>query len=120
MEDTICAIATPFGEGGIGIIRLSGEKAIEIASGVVQLTSGRSLSEVASHTLCHADIVSTPAESLLRRGPVSTSIDEALTVVMRAPHSYTAEDVVEIHCHGGPFVLQYLCEALVANGARPA
>jgi tRNA modification GTPase len=119
-EDTICAIATPFGEGGIGIIRLSGEKAIEIASGVVQLTSGRSLSEVASHTLCHADIVSTPAESLLRRGPVSTSIDEALTVVMRAPHSYTAEDVVEIHCHGGPFVLQYLCEALVANGARPA
>jgi tRNA modification GTPase len=70
--------------------------------------------------LCHADIVSTPAESLLRRGPVSTSIDEALTVVMRAPHSYTAEDVVEIHCHGGPFVLQYLCEALVANGARPA
>jgi tRNA modification GTPase len=120
MEDTICAIATPSGEGGIGIIRLSGEKAIEIASGVVQLTSGRSLSEVASHTLCHADIVSAPPESLLKPGPASTSIDEALTVVMRAPHSYTAEDVVEIHCHGGPFVLQYLCEALVANGARPA
>jgi tRNA modification GTPase len=120
MEDTICAIATPSGEGGIGIIRVSGEKAIEIASEVVRLTSGQSLSEVASHTLWHADIVGALSENPLRPGPASTSIDEALAVVMRAPRSYTAEDVVEIHCHGGPFVLQYLCETLVANGARLA
>ncbi|MBA3753941.1 MAG: hypothetical protein H0X01_07370, partial [Nitrospira sp.] len=87
MEDTICAIATPSGEGGIGIIRVSGEKAVEIASGVVRLTSGRSLSEVPSHTLCHADIVGALSESALRPGPASTSIDEALAVVMRAPRS---------------------------------
>ena len=120
MEDTICAIATASGEGGIGIIRVSGEKAVEIASGVVRLTSGRSLSEVPSHTLCHADIVGALSESPVRSGPASTSIDEALAVVMRAPRSYTAEDVVEIHCHGGPFVLQCLCEVLVAKGARLA
>ena len=106
MEDTICAIATASGEGGIGIIRVSGEKAVEIASGVVRLTSGRSLSEVPSHTLSHADIVGALSEGPLRPGPASTSIDEALAVVMRAPHSYTAEDIVEIHCHGGPVVLQ--------------
>jgi tRNA modification GTPase len=120
MEDTICAIATPSGEGGIGIIRVSGEKAVEIASEVVRLTSGRSLSEVSSHTLCHADIVGALSQSLLQSGQASTPLDEALAVVMRAPHSYTAEDIVEIHCHGGPFVLQCLCEALVAKGARPA
>jgi tRNA modification GTPase len=120
MDDTICAIATPSGDGGIGIIRVSGEKAVEIASGIVRLRSGRSLSEVPSRTLCHADIVGAPSESPIRPGPAPTSIDEALAVVMRAPRSYTAEDVVEIHCHGGPFVLQCLCEALVAKGARPA
>jgi tRNA modification GTPase len=120
MEDTICAIATPSGEGGIGIIRVSGEKAVDIASGVVRLTSGRSLSEVPCRTLCHADIVGALAEGPLNHEPASTSIDEALVVVMRAPHSYTAEDTVEIHCHGGPFVLQCLCEALVTAGARPA
>lgn len=120
MEDTICAIATPSGEGGIGIIRVSGEKAVEIASGVVRLTSGRSLAETPCHTLCHADIVGALAEGPLNHEPAPTAIDEALVVVMRAPHSYTAEDTVEIHCHGGPFVLQCLCEALVTAGARPA
>ncbi len=120
MEDTICAIATPWGEGGIGIIRVSGEKAIDIASGVIRLTSGRALSEVSSHTLHHADIVGLLADSSRTSEQVSTSIDEALAVVMRAPRSYTAEDVVEIHCHGGPFVLQSLCEALLAKGARLA
>ena len=120
MEDTICAIATPSGEGGIGIIRISGEKAVEIASGVVRLTSGRSLSEAPCHTLCHADIVGALAEGPLNHEPAPTAIDEALVVVMRAPHSYTAEDTVEIHCHGGPFVLQCLCEALVTAGARLA
>lgn len=120
MDDTICAIATPFGEGGIGIIRISGENAIEIASGVIRLTSGQSLSDVSSHILCHADIVGSLPDNPLRPGTAFTSIDEALVVVMRAPRSYTAEDVVEVHCHGGPFILQYLCEALVAKGVRLA
>jgi tRNA modification GTPase len=120
MDDTICAVATPFGEGGIGIIRISGENAVEIASGVIRLTSGRPLSEVSGHILCHADIVGSLPDNPLRPGTAFTSIDEALVVVMRAPRSYTAEDVVEIHGHGGPLILQYLCEALVAQGARLA
>ena len=120
MEDTICAVATPWGEGGIGIIRLSGEKAVEIASRVIRLKSGRGLSEMSSHTLHHADIVGLFPDSSGSTRSAVTSIDEALVVVMQAPRSYTAEDVVEIHCHGAPFVLQSLCEALVATGARLA
>lgn len=120
MEDTICAIATAPGEGGIGVVRISGEKAVEIASGVVCLTSGRTLSEVTSHTLYQADIVGALSENAAARRLSSTPIDQALAVVMRAPRSYTAEDVVEIHCHGGAFVLQCLCEALIAAGARMA
>ncbi|HKN87787.1 MAG TPA: tRNA uridine-5-carboxymethylaminomethyl(34) synthesis GTPase MnmE [Nitrospiraceae bacterium] len=120
MDDTICAIATPCGEGGIGIIRVSGEKAVEIASGVIRLTSGRSLSEVSSHVMHHADIVGLLFDNSLSPGSGSISIDKALVVVMRVPHSYTGEDVVEIHCHGGPFILQSLCEILVAKGARLA
>ncbi|MER3422968.1 MAG: tRNA uridine-5-carboxymethylaminomethyl(34) synthesis GTPase MnmE, partial [Nitrospiraceae bacterium] len=120
MEDTICAIATPVGEGGIGIVRVSGEKALELTSELVRLRSGRSLLSVKSHTLYHADIIE---QGGLQAGdPVMPPrpIDEALVVVMRAPRSYTAEDVVEIHCHGGPLVLQTLCDRLVRRGARLA
>lgn len=120
MEDTICAIATPWGEGGIGIVRISGDKAVDIASRVIRLKSDRSLLELSSHTLYRANLVGPAADSAAGCGSNPTSIDQALAVVMRAPHSYTAEDVVEIHCHGGPFVLQSLCEALVASGARLA
>lgn len=115
LEDTICAIATPVGEGGIGIVRISGEKAIEAVSGLVRLRSGRPLASVRSHTLYQADILETTAL------PGATSaVDEALVTVMRSPHSYTAEDVVEIHCHGGPLVLQTVCEAVMRGGARLA
>src|SRR2546422_622975 len=115
LEDTICAIATPVGDGGIGIVRISGEKAIEVASGLVRLRSGRSLVSVKSHTLYQADILDTAAARDAGR-----AVDEALVVVMRSPHSYTAEDVVEIHCHGGPLVLQTVCEAVMRRGARLA
>src|SRR5437867_2156160 len=115
LEDTICAIATPIGDGGIGIVRISGEKAIEVASGLVRLRSGRSLVSVKSHTLYQADILDTAAARDTGR-----AVDEALVVVMRSPHSYTAEDVVEIHCHGGPLVLQTVCEAVMRRGARLA
>jgi len=115
LEDTICAIATPIGDGGIGIVRISGEKAIEVASGLVRLRSGRSLVSAKSHTLYQADILDTAAARDTAR-----AVDEALVVVMRSPHSYTAEDVVEIHCHGGPLVLQTVCEAVMRRGARLA
>src|SRR5574341_1130135 len=115
LEATICAIATPVGEGGIGIVRISGEKAVEVAAGLVRLRSGRPLASVKSYTLYRADLLDTAAPRAA--GP---AVDEALVAVMRAPHSYTAEDVVEIHCHGGPLVLQTVCEALMRRGARPA
>ncbi len=119
MDETICAIATPVGEGGIGIVRISGENAVAYASELIRLRSGRALTAVQSHTLHHADVFDfalAPIEP--HRG--SLPLDEALVVLMRAPHSFTAEDVVEIHCHGGPLVLQSLCEGLVRRGARLA
>ena len=119
-QDTICAIATPVGEGGIGIVRISGDKAIDVASGLVRLRSGQPLASVKSHALHHADILA--ASDSVQRGDSSSlqALDEVLVVVMRAPRSYTAEDVVEIHCHGGALVLQALCEMLMRRGARLA
>ena len=114
LNDTICAIATPVGEGGIGIVRLSGEKAVDVAAGLVALRSGIRLESAASHVLHHADILD-PADST-RRAP----LDEALVVVMRGPKSYSGEDVVELQCHGGMLILQTVCEALVRAGARLA
>jgi tRNA modification GTPase len=121
LQDTICAIATPLGEGGIGILRISGEKAIEVAAGLVRLRSGKLLTSVRNHTLYRADILeqATLSSSDVCRQP-SRALDEVLVVVMRTPRSYTGEDVVEIHCHGGPFVLQAICESLVQRGARLA
>jgi tRNA modification GTPase len=119
MDETICAIATPVGEGGIGIVRVSGENAVRYASELIRLRSGRSLGAVRSHTLHHADVFDV-AVSFIEPHRDSLPLDEALVVVMRAPHSFTAEDVVEIHCHGGPLVLQSLCEGLVQRGARLA
>lgn len=117
LQDTIYAVATPAGEGGIGILRLSGEKAVEIAASLIRLRSGLSLASVQSHRLYHADLLG-PSD---HRDPArSTVIDEALIVVMRAPRSYTAEDVVEIHCHGGAYVLQAVGEAVLRLGARLA
>ncbi|MDE3017658.1 MAG: tRNA uridine-5-carboxymethylaminomethyl(34) synthesis GTPase MnmE [Nitrospirota bacterium] len=123
LQDTIYAIATPVGEGGIGILRLSGEKAVEVANRIVRLRSGRTLASARSHHLYHADVLDAAAEP---EGEAASAhlpprpIDEVLAVVMRAPRSYTAEDVVEIHCHGGPYVLQALCESLRRGGARLA
>ncbi len=125
-EDTICAIATPAGEGGIGIVRISGPHAIDIGSRVVRLRSRQPLQTLASHTLHLADILFPPIPS---RDGLSISetrqsteqiVDEGLVVYMKAPRSFTAEDVIEIHCHGSVLVLQRVCEACVAAGARLA
>jgi len=126
LDDTICAIATPAGQGGIGIVRLSGPQALVIASHVVRLRSGDSLSSVSSHTLHLADLVS-PALGK-RDGvravrpclPVSGLIDEALVAYMKAPRSFTAEDVVEIQSHGGALVLEMVCRLCIESGARMA
>jgi len=126
LDDTICAIATPAGQGGIGIVRLSGPQALAIASHVVRLRSGDSLSSVSSHTLHLADLV-IPAlgkpdgvRAVRPRLPVSGLIDEALVAYMKAPRSFTAEDVVEIQSHGGALVLEMVCRLCIESGARMA
>ena len=121
LDDTICAIATPMGEGGIGIVRVSGPAAITLSSRIVQLRSGLPLQNIRSHILCVADVLA-PLENMggVGNGVDESLLDEALVVCMHAPRSYTGEDVVEIHCHGGPFLLKTLCEGLVKEGARLA
>lgn len=121
IEDTICAIATPSGEGGIGVIRLSGTTALAVAEKIVRLRSTQSLATVPSHTLHLADILIPIDSSLSAVASVTDRIiDEALVVHMKAPRSFTAEDVVEIHCHGSGVVLKRVCEACVVAGARLA
>ncbi|MBX3236136.1 MAG: tRNA uridine-5-carboxymethylaminomethyl(34) synthesis GTPase MnmE [Nitrospiraceae bacterium] len=117
LDDTICAIATPPGEGGIGIIRLSGPRAIDIASRLVRLRSAAPLESVPSRVLSLAEV----GARVTAVSPASGHpLDEALVAVMRRPHSYTGEDVVELQCHGGPVILDQLCRLLLAEGARLA
>ncbi len=111
VTDTICAIATPPGEGGIGIIRISGEKAVAIASQVFRSSTGRTVGDFMSHTL-HVGELWHPESG--------ERLDEVLVAVMKAPHTYTREDVVEFHCHGSPLVLRFGLEALIHSGARLA
>ncbi len=126
LDDTICAIATPAGEGGIGIVRLSGPQALFVASHVVRLRSGDPLSSISSHTLHLADLVIPAPEKRkepgIIHGPPSVSglLDEALVVYMKAPRSFTAEDVVEIQSHGGSLVLGMVCKVCIESGARMA
>ncbi|HET7439252.1 MAG TPA: hypothetical protein VFJ56_07110, partial [Nitrospira sp.] len=126
LEDTICAIATPAGEGGIGIVRLSGAQALRVADGLVRLRSGQPLPSVVTHTLHLADLLvsaslTQPESSIRQGGSLATGLlDEALVVYMKAPRSFTGEDVVEIQSHGGWLVLSLLCRACVKAGARLA
>ncbi|SEH29649.1 tRNA uridine-5-carboxymethylaminomethyl(34) synthesis GTPase MnmE [Selenomonas sp. KH1T6] len=109
-EDTIAAIATAPGAGGIGIIRLSGKKALEIADKVFVSPSGKKPTAMAAYTAAYGKIIA-------RDGSL---IDEAIALIMRAPKSYTCEDVVELQCHGGPMALRSVLRAVFEAGARPA
>ena len=125
LQDTICAIATPAGEGGIGIVRLSGSRAVAVAEGVVRLRSRQALASAASHTLYLGDLrlPSSPNSGPTLAGDLSQPqhvFDEALVVYMKAPRSFTGEDVVEIQSHGGWLVLSLVCRACLAAGARMA
>ena len=121
LDDTICAVATPQGEGGIGIIRVSGGQAIELLSRMVKARSSRPLQAFQNQKLYLSDIW---GETLpYSEGSPQSSprlIDQALVVVMRKPKSYTGEDVVEIQSHGGPYVLQSMCQEVIRLGARLA
>lgn len=105
-SDTIAAIATGMTDSGIGIIRISGEKAVEIGNKLFSSPSGKEILKAAeSHKLYYGYLL---------------DIDEVMAVVMKAPRSFTGEDTVEIQCHGGVLVMQKILEAALTAGARLA
>ena len=113
-DDTIAAIATPPGEGGIGIIRLSGPDSATIAGRLFRRGSQNRFIDVSvleSHRLYYGSIADPDG---------GRTIDEVMLVRMAPPHSYTCEAVVEIQCHGGPIPVKRILEACIANGARLA
>ncbi len=111
LDDTIAAISTPVGEGGIGIVRLSGSGASAILSQVF-VPSGRSPdSELESHRFYYGHVVDPGSKAL---------VDEVLAVLMRAPRTYTRQDVAEIHCHGGIVPLRQTLRLVLHLGARLA
>lgn len=109
MNDTIAAISTPFGRGGIAVIRLSGTEAVEIAEKVFSPTSGKKLSEYQANRAVYGEIIKS-----------SRVIDDGICTIFRAPHSYTGEDTVEISCHGGILLTERVLEAVFEAGARQA
>ncbi len=109
-HDTIAAVGTAMTQSGIGIIRISGEEAIEVGDRIFRSKKkDRRLSQVPTHTIHYGYIVDG-----------DQVIDEVLVSVMKGPHSYTAEDVVEINCHGGVLVMKRILELVLRSGARPA
>ena len=112
-KDTIAAIATPAGNSGIGIIRISGDNAIETADKVIRSRSGKSLDlfSVNSHTVHYGYVYDDEKKEIL---------DEVLCTVYRTPRSYTSEDTVEINCHGGMFVLNRVLSLILSKGIRLA
>ncbi|MBQ9584801.1 MAG: tRNA uridine-5-carboxymethylaminomethyl(34) synthesis GTPase MnmE [Muribaculaceae bacterium] len=105
--DTICAVSTPHGMGGIAVIRVSGDDALAI---VQQRWQGKPLSEMASHTAHLGHVVDSQSELL----------DEVVLTLFRAPNSFTGEDVVELSCHGSMWIQQQIVSTLIDAGCRAA
>ena len=108
--DTICAISTPPGKGAIAVIRCSGPEALAIADKIIQLPAGKGrLSEQAANTLHYSRVMEG-----------SMVVDQVVAGIFRGPHSYSGEDIVEISCHGSPYIQKRVLELLVQSGARMA
>jgi len=108
-EDTICAIVTPPGIGGISVIRVSGKDSIAVISRLFRSKSGKPLSNPKTHTIHYGYLIDR-----------ENRLDEVLISLMLSPHSYTCEDVVEISCHGGTLVTEKILEAFLREGIRLA
>jgi tRNA modification GTPase len=108
-EETIAAISTPFGESGIGIVRMSGSLAESIARKLFRPRKGKS--SFVPHQFHYGEIIDNQS---------GNPVDEVLIVLMKSPKTYTREDIVEIHCHGGYFILQRILELVLREGARLA
>lgn len=109
-KETIAAISTAMSSSGIGIVRISGEEALEILSRIFYpAKKDLNVQELESHRVTYGHIYDG-----------ETLVDEVLVLYMKQPHSYTAEDVVEIDCHGGVFMVKKILDLVIRNGARPA
>lgn len=107
--ETIAAIATSLSESGISIIRISGNEALEVADRMIMTKNGKKVSDFKSHTIHYAHVIDE-----------DNIIDEVMVSFMKAPHSFTAEDTVEINCHGGVLVTKKVLQLVLRNGARLA
>lgn len=109
--DTICGIATAQGEGGIAIIRVSGNKALEIVGRIFRGKNNFNINNMKTYTMKYGNIIDSASEEV---------IDEVIISYMKGPRSFTAEDVVEINCHGGVVSTNRVLEEVIKNGARIA
>lgn len=109
IDDTIAGIATAPGEGGIGIIRISGNKSLEVCEGIFKAKSNKKISEYNPRTLIYGNIYDNEVK-----------IDEVLVAYMKGPNSYTAEDVIEINCHGGFISVKKILELILSKDVRMA
>jgi tRNA modification GTPase len=110
-EDTIAAISTPPGRSGIGIVRLSGGAALKIADRIFISPKKKKIKQMSSHSILYGHIIDPEDKE---------TVDEALVSIMKAPNTYTREDIVEINCHGGPAPLRRVLELVLKYGARLA
>lgn len=108
--DTICAISTPPGIGGIAVIRISGDKALAVDDSIFESPKGKRIADAAAYSMLYGNVVNAAGEI----------IDTVVAAVYRAPHSFTGEDVVEISCHGSEYIQQKLLELLISAGCRMA
>mgnify|MGYP001550599115 FL=1 len=110
MKDTITALATPEGKGGLSVIRVSGPNALAIISAVFVPVNKRKQSLIPWH-----------ARSGWLYDPVSwQTVDEVIVLFFKAPKSYTGEDLLEISCHGNPLISSHILDIIISQGARPA
>ncbi|MFB6499279.1 tRNA uridine-5-carboxymethylaminomethyl(34) synthesis GTPase MnmE [Bacillus haynesii] len=109
--DTIAAISTPMGEGAIAIVRMSGPEALAIADKVYKGPRGKRLSSVDSHTINYGHIVDSETEKV---------VEEVMVSVLKAPKTFTREDIVEINCHGGLVTVNQVLQLVLREGARLA
>lgn len=115
-EDTICALSTPVGTGGLAVIRVCGPESLRIAGEIFRFPpkkEGRTLAEVESHKAVFGRLVD-------EADGQEETLDEVLALVMKAPHTFTGEDTVELDCHGGMYICRRVLEALIRHGARMA
>ena len=120
MNDTIVAVSTPIGEGGIGIVRLSGKSSLAILDKIFLSKSGKKPSRFKTYTVHYGHIIDNNSGGRRAEGVERRVVDEVILTVMRAPKSYTKEDIVEINCHSGIASLKKILDLCLLNGARLA